>query len=221
MLLPLWAQVQEDPVFPLVTKKLAPGQLWEKAVEMQQTAAAGGVKQGGAGSSSSKGWGGQQGLAGQAVGTGAPTVSAGPGPGSFRLLTPVQHIGKPVTSLGVEVEVPPALLARAVQLASSSAQGGWGTSEAQLMRLVGVEVCGGNLWVGSAGCGELHVSLPLAVDAQGASVVLDASAQPLPVLRLSLPYLSAARLVERAAALAPHAPGTLGLSSAAALELEP
>ncbi len=57
--------------------------------------------------------------------------------------------------------------------------------------------------------------------AQGATVQLDCARTPFPVLVLRLPYLPVKQLAALAAAQAPHAPGSLRLSSnSAALELD-
>jgi hypothetical protein len=101
-------EIEEDPVFPLVTKKLPAGPA-KQAPGTSGSAAA-------ASSSSSSGQAGKQAAAAQAAqGAAGPASSSGSqaaavsGAPAFRQLGTWQAQGKPVESLSVEVEVPSVL----------------------------------------------------------------------------------------------------------------
>jgi len=214
-------EVAEDPVFPLVTKKLPAG-------PAKPPAAPGGAPGSTAGGSSSSST--QAGTAGATARAAAGAASSSgrqaggeAGAPAFRLLGSWQTQGKPVESVSVEVEVP-STLAEQLRGASQSPETGpaspSGSPQAALQALR-VDVCGMRVYVGAPGCSELCITLPFAVKSQGAKVELDTHAQPLPVLRLQLPYQPLAEYIAEAQAQAPHEFGQVSLASATVLELEP
>ncbi|KAJ9522702.1 hypothetical protein QJQ45_019893 [Haematococcus lacustris] len=236
------ADVPEPPVFPLLTKKVAPGKLESLSNGGARTAATSAPRSAPATEAAAAAAPAEKG-AGKLNGSVVPDKTASK-PGiadkaaapSPRLLGSPEFHGRPVQTISLSVELPAELCAGYLpdrdwptgsagpgkaKHQQGSGQPGAGPGASCLARAVRVEVCAEHVLVGAPGCAELVVQLPVAVDDQGAEVHLDVSSRPLPTLLLRLKPLLLDQLIARAQAQVPHSFGQLGLKTSMALELEP
>ncbi|KAJ9523113.1 hypothetical protein QJQ45_023905, partial [Haematococcus lacustris] len=236
------ADVPEPPVFPLLTKKVAPGKLESLSNGGARTAATSAPRSAPATEAAAAAAPVENG-AGNLNGSVVPDKTASK-PGiadkaaapSPRLLVSPEFYGRPVQTISLSVELPAVLCAGYLtdrdwptgsagpgksEHQQGSGQQGAGPGASCLARAVRVEVCAERVLVGAPGCAELVVQLPVAVDDQGAEVRLDVSSRPLPTLLLRLKPLLLDQLIARAQAQVPHSFGQLGLKTSMALELEP
>ncbi|KAL6763572.1 pre-RNA processing PIH1/Nop17-domain-containing protein, partial [Haematococcus lacustris] len=236
------ADVPEPPVFPLLTKKVAPGKLESLSNGGARTAATSTPRSAPATEAAAAAAPAENG-AGNLNGSVVPDKTASK-PGiadkaaapSPRLLGSPEFHGRPVQTISLLVELPAVLCASHLtdrdwpmgsagpgkaEHQQGSGQAGAGPGASCLARAVRVEVCAERVLVGAPGCAELVVQLPVAVDDQGAEVRLDVSSRPLPTLLLRLKPLLLDQLIARAQAQVPHSFGQLGLKTSMALELEP
>ncbi|KAJ9522871.1 hypothetical protein QJQ45_023658 [Haematococcus lacustris] len=236
------ADVPEPPVFPLLTKKVAPGKLESLSNGGARTAAtsaprsAPATEAAAAAAPAEKGAGNLNGSVVPDKTASKPGIANKAAAPSPRLLGSPEFHGRPVQTISLSVELPAELCASHLtdrdwpmgsagpgksEHQQGSGQQGAGPGASCLARAVRVEVCAERVLVGAPGCAELVVQLPVAVDDQGAEVRLDVSSRPLPTLLLRLKPLLLDQLIARAQAQIPHSFGQLGLKTSMALELEP
>lgn len=210
-------EIDEEPSFPLLTKRL-PAPATPPVASLPSPSAA------------SEDDESQRRGRGAAFGVGGASPS---GPAVQHVLTPVvQYVGRPVTRVDITIPLPPSATTDGSGAgtcngsssgnsgSSSSTQAAAGISkQAPGTRAPSctVSVSARSVHVSIAGCAELLIPLPVAVTHRSALAVLDANCGS---VVLQLPYLPLAVLVEELRKEQPHGKGELKLADTSYMELE-